>query len=226
MLYLLDTADLEAIAHFSEYYPLSGVTTNPTLISKQKTDCFKLLKSIRQIIGGNKSLHVQTTQKKASDIVNEATRIQNEVGDNFYIKIPIGEEALKATAKLVNIGIKVTMTAIFTPQQALLSAKAGASFVAPYVNRLDNVSGNGVEVVTNIVNLFNNYDLDCQVLAASFKNVQQVSECALAKCHAATISPEVLAALLKHPLTDAAINGFEKDWKSFYGDSTILDLLK
>ena len=124
---------------------------------------------------------------------------------------------------LKEIGIGVTMTAIFTPAQALIAAKAGASFVAPYVNRLDNILGDGVRVVEDIVTQFDFYGLDCQVLAASFKNAQQVHECALSGCHTVTIAPEIFKSIISHPMTDAAIMGFEKDWKNVYGEKTILD---
>ena len=154
MLYILDTANLDMIAHCNEYYPLAGVTTNPSIIAKEKTDFWQLLLKIREIIGEEKMLHVQITAKKAEDIVREAQLLKERLGGNFYVKIPISEEGLKATMMLRKLNIKVTMTAIFTSAQALLAAKAGASFVAPYVNRLDNIIGDGVDVVAQIVELF------------------------------------------------------------------------
>ena len=139
------------------------------------------------------------------------------------MKIPIGEEGLKATMKLKELGIGVTMTAIFTPTQALMAAMAGASFVAPYVNRLDNIIGDGCGVVAEIVNQLELYGSDCKVLAASFKNAEQVHKCAAVGCHSVTVSDDVLKMLIAHPMTDAAIVGFDKDWKNVYGDQTILD---
>lgn len=141
MIYILDTADIEAIRHCNEFYPLAGVTTNPSIISKENTDFWKLVKKIRSIIGEEKMLHVQTVQTKADKIVEEAKHMKKELGGELFVKIPIGEEGLKATMELKKLGIGVTMTAIFTPAQALIAAKAGASFVAPYVNRLDNIIG-------------------------------------------------------------------------------------
>ena len=223
MKYLIDTGNLEAIKHINEFYPIDGVTTNPTLVSKEKSDFWTLIKSIRSIIGDDKALHVQTVQITAEKMVEEAKLIQKTVGGKFYVKIPIGEEGLKATMMLKKLGIGVTMTAIFTPQQALIAAKAGASFVAPYVNRLDNILGNGVGVVEDIVTLFDNYMLDCEVLAASFKNCEQIHNCAICGCHAATISPDLFKLAISHPMTDAAIEGFSKDWTDFYNDKTILD---
>ncbi len=223
MIYILDTADLESIKHCNEFYPLSGVTTNPSIISKAKTDFWKLVEDIRKIIGPDKMLHVQTTQVKAEKIVEEAKLLKGKLGDNFYIKIPIGEEGLKATKELKKIGIGVTMTAIFTPAQALMSAVAGASFVAPYVNRLDNIIGDGAEVVAEIVNQFEIYGCDCKVLAASFKNAEQVHKCARVGCHSVTVTEDIMKNLISHPMTDAAIAGFDKDWTSVYGNKTILD---
>ena len=144
MIYILDTADLAAIKHCNEFYPLSGVTTNPSIIAREGRDFWQLVSDIRNIIGPNKMLHVQTTAEKAEDIVAEAKLLSERLGGEFYIKIPIGEEGLKATMTLKKLGIGVTMTAIFTPAQALMAAMAGAAFVAPYVNRLDNIMGDGV----------------------------------------------------------------------------------
>lgn len=223
MLYILDTANLDAIRHCNEYYPLAGVTTNPSIIAKEKTDFWTLMKSIRAIIGEEKMLHVQTTQKTAEGIVEEAKLLNKELGGNFYIKIPIGEEGLKATKQLKKLGIGVTITAIFTPAQALLAATAGASFVAPYVNRLDNIIGDGVEVAAEIVKQLNVYGSDCKVLVASFKTAEQVHKCASVGCHSMTVTADILRTVISHPMTDAAIAGFEKDWSSVYGDKTILD---
>lgn len=223
MNYLIDTGNLAAIKHCNEFYPLAGVTTNPTLVSKEKSDFWTLIKSIRAIIGPEKELHVQTVQTTAEGMVAEAKLIKETVGGKFFVKIPIGEEGLKATMMLKKLGIGVTMTAIFTPAQALIAARAGASFVAPYVNRLDNIIGDGVRVVEDIVEQFAIYGLDCQVLAASFKNCEQIHKCALVGCHTVTIAPELFAGVIAHPMTDAAVAGFDKDWKAQYGDKTILD---
>ena len=123
----------------------------------------------------------------------------------------------------LKLDIGVTITAVFTPAQALIAAKAGADFVAPYVNRLDNILGDGINVVEEIVHQLSKYNMDCQVIAASFKNVEQVHKCATAGCHSATVTRDVLENIVSHPMTDISIEGFEKDWASVYGDKTILD---
>jgi len=223
MIYILDTADLNEIRHCNEFYPLAGVTTNPTIISKEKEDFWKIVSEIRSIIGPDKMFHVQTTQKKAEDIVEEAKLLKERIGGEFYVKIPICEEGLKATMQLKTWGIGVTITAVFTPAQALIAAKAGASFVAPYVNRLDNIIADGCEVVKEITKQLNIYNIDCKVLAASFKTAEQVHKCALAGCHSVTVSPNILKALIANPMTDVAVKTFEKDWEDAYGDKTILE---
>ncbi len=225
MLYVIDTADLEAIKHINEFYPVSGVTTNPSIIAKEKTDFIKRICDIRAVIGEDKILCAQTLQTTSELIVKEGKKLNEAIGGNFYLKVPIGEAGLKATMELKKLGIGVLMTAIFTPTQALMAAKAGADFVAPYVNRIDNIGGDGVGVVAEIVNQFANYGIStCRVMAASFKNVQQVNDCASVGCHVATIGPDIYKLLISHPLTDAAIAGFEKDWKSVYGDKQIIDM--
>lgn len=224
MLYLLDTADLKAIEHCNVCYPLAGVTTNPSIIAREKTDFWKLVKAIRKIIGPEKMLHVQTVQKKADKMVEEALLLKECLGGQLYIKIPIGEEGLKAAMELKKREIGVTMTAIFTPLQALTAAQAGADFVAPYVNRLDNIIGDGVRVVEEIVHLMEAHRLSCKVLAASFKNAQQVHGCAMAGCQSVTVAADILKAVIGHPMTDAAVAGFDRDWTDTYGSRTILEL--
>lgn len=226
MLYLIDTADLDAIKKCSEYFPVSGVTTNPTIISREKTDFRTLLYSIREIIGDDKMLHVQATATEADEIVKEAEMIKNVVRGNFYIKIPITREGLRATAICKDKGIGVTMTAIFTQQQALIAAKAGSDFVAPYINRLDNIVSDGVRVVEEISDIFKNYDIKTRILAASFKTVEQVHKVSMSGAHAITINPDLFDMLIYHPLTYYAIDDFSKDWESVYGEDKVSDLLK
>ena len=222
MLYILDTADLEAIRHCNEFYPLAGVTTNPSIIAKEKTDFWRLVGRSAPLSAAARCC-TQTVQKTAEKMVEEAELLKARIGGELYIKIPIGEEGLKATMELKKRGIGVTMTAIFTPAQALIAAKAGASFVAPYVNRLDNILGDGARVVGEIAGQFRLYGMDCRVLAASFKNAEQVHRCAMAGCQSVTVSADILKAVISHPMTDAAVTGFDRDWAGVYGGRTILD---
>jgi len=217
MLYILDTANLKQIKRAFDLYPMSGVTTNPTIISKENRNFLDILKEIREIIGEDKMLHVQAVSLKAEDIVKEAEYLKETIGGNIYIKVPVIAEGIKAMKILKKKGIKITATAIFTAEQALMAAIAGAEFVAPYVNRIDNITGNGAGVVAQIVQLFNIHHIDAKVLAASFKNVQQVHEVILAGSHSVTVNSEIMDGLLKHPLTDWSVNQFVVDWESVYG---------
>ena len=226
MLYLIDTADLDAIRKCCEYYPVAGVTTNPTIISREKSDFRELICSIREIIGDDRMLHVQTTASEAEEIVKEAKMIRDTVRGNFYIKIPITKEGLKACAMCKDLGMGVTMTAIFTQPQALIAAKAGADFVAPYINRLDNIVSDGVHVVEEITNLFRSYSIPTKVLAASFKNVEQVHKVSLTGADAVTINPDIFDMLIYHPLTYYAIDDFNKDWEAAYDGKKVSDLLE
>ncbi len=225
MLYLIDTANVDAIRRCSEFFPVAGVTTNPTIISREKKDVRELLCTIREIIGDKRMLHVQTTASEAEDIVKEAELVRSVVGSNFYIKIPITQEGLKATAICKDKGIGVTMTAIFTQQQAMLASSAGADFVAPYINRLDNIVSDGVHVVEEIVSMFEKHKSPTKVLAASFKTVEQVHKVCLTGAHSVTINPDVFDMLIYHPLTYYAIDDFNKDWETVYGDKKLPELL-
>ncbi len=225
MLYLIDTANLDSIRTCCEYYPVAGVTTNPTIISRENSDFKALITEIRRIIGDDRMLHIQTTATEAEEIVKEAEMLRSVVGGKFYIKIPITKEGLKAASVCKSHGIGVTMTAIFTQPQALVAARAGADFVAPYINRLDNIVSDGVHVVEEIVNIYRAYSLPTQVLAASFKNAEQVHKVSLTGAHAVTINPDLFDTLLYHPLTFYAIDDFQKDWENVYGEKKVSDLI-
>ncbi|EOD00008.1 fructose-6-phosphate aldolase [Caldisalinibacter kiritimatiensis] len=216
MLYILDTANINEIKRVLDMYPLDGITTNPTIISKERRDFKELLSEIRNAIG-ERMLHVQTLGTEAQDIVKEGEYLTKLLGRNTYIKVPVIPEGIKAMKILKAKGINITATAVFTPQQALVAAKSGADFVAPYVNRLDNISGDGVRVVLGIIELFNKFNVSTKVIAASFKNVQQVHKVSLAGAHAVTISPDIYDNLVKFPLTEASVEKFIKDWESVYG---------
>jgi fructose-6-phosphate aldolase 2 len=204
---------------------MSGVTTNPTIISKEKKDFIKILKDIRNVIGEDSMLHVQVLGTTAEQMVKEAEYLNECIGGNLYIKVPVLKEGIKAMKILKEKNIKITATAILTPQQALIAALAGAEYVAPYVNRIDNISGDGIGVVADIVGLFENYSIDAKVLAASFKNVNQVHSIALCGSQSATVNLEVMEKLIEHPLTDWSVDQFISDWESVYGEGkTTLDV--
>ncbi|WP_232699595.1 fructose-6-phosphate aldolase [Brevibacillus daliensis] len=225
MIYMLDTANLKQIERAFDLYPMAGVTTNPSIIAKEKTDFLSHLKEIRRIIGEDSLLHAQSLGRKAEDIVEEALYMQENVGGNFYVKIPVIPEGIKAMKMLNKKGVKITATAIFTAEQAHIASVSGAEFVAPYVNRLDNMGANGVQVVEHIVTLFKEHQLDTKVLAASFKNVQQVLHVALAGGHSVTVTAEIMDNLLKHPMTDWSVDQFVQDWENVYGEGKLVHQL-
>ena len=222
----IDTANLDAIRKGMEYYPLIGVTTNPTLLSREGGNPVETLKAIRALIGEDRQLHVQVTETEADKMVEEARAIVALLGKNTFIKVPVGEVGLQVTAALAGLGIGVTETAIFTAGQAMLAARAGASYVAPYVNRLDNILADGVGVVSDIAQTFALHGINAEVLAASFKSPEQVIRVALAGGHTATLPPDVLNGLLNHPLTVAAIDSFASDWNSTFGGATLREMLQ
>lgn len=224
MKYLIDSASPEAVKKILEYYPAEGVTTNPTIICRENCDLKKMLLEMREVIGG-RMLHVQTMQTEAGEMVKEAKALYALLGGEFYVKLPANPEGLKACRILKGEGIGVTVTAVFAPQQALLAARAGADFVAPYVNKLDDV-GYGEECVEKIVKLFREFDLPTKVLSASFRNVEQVTRVALAGSHYITLPPAFYEKLIWHPMTDGAIKGFEEDWQRVYDGVKPIELIK
>jgi fructose-6-phosphate aldolase 2 len=221
VIYMLDTANVKEIERLYDLYPIDGVTTNPSIIAAEQKPLRAQLLEIRSVIGEDAMLHVQPISNKAEDIVAEALEYRDLVKGNFYAKVPVTPQGIKAMQMLKNIGIRVTATAIFTQQQALIAAKAGADFVAPYVNRLDNISSDGIGVVADIMKFINAYGYPTKVLAASFKNVEQVHRVSLLGSHSATIAPELFEALLYHPLTERAVWDFYHDGVPYYDELLI-----
>lgn len=222
---ILDTANLKDIEYFNTYFPIVGVTTNPTILSKEGGDVLKLLKNIRAIIGEEKELHVQVTETEYDNIVAEAKAIVGYLGKNTYVKIPATDVGLRATAALASEGYHVTVTAVLSAGQALVAANAGAAYVAPYVSRLENICENGVETVAEIQQIFDACGTDTEILAASFKTAREVLEVALTGAGAATVGSDVMHKLIAHTTTDTSIAGFAADWKRAFGDTTLLRLL-
>ncbi|MBU3179775.1 transaldolase family protein [Clostridium psychrophilum] len=224
MQYILDTADISFIKKAIDLYPIEGVTTNPTIIAKEKGDFKSIIKGIREVIGEDLMLHVQCLSLDAETIVKEALYIKQFAGKNVSVKIPVIPEGIKAIKILKSKNIRTTATAIFTAQQALMAANAGADYVAPYINRIDNILGDGAKVVSDIVQLFNINNISTKVLAASFKNVEQVHKVCLAGAHSVTVNKDLFEKLIYHPYTDLSIKTFISDWEGQYGKGkTTLD---
>ena len=218
MKFLVDTANLESIKRAYEFYACDGVTTNPSILAKQGQAPYKTLLAIREFIGDDAALHVQVTSDKAEGMIEEARVIVSRLGKMTYVKIPTTEEGLKAMKALSAEGFLITATAIYTTAQAYLAAKAGAHFVAPYVNRMDNLGGDGIESTRKIQNILENNGFDTQVLAASFKNSHQVMELCEYGIGACTVAPEVIDGLIKNANVTAAVDAFTKDFYSLCGE--------
>lgn len=217
MIYMADTANLNDLRELYSFFPLEGVTTNPTILLHSGYKLTVAIEGIQELVGTG-MVHVQMISSETDDMVREAKKYRSyfDFGDNFYAKLPVTPNGYRAMRILKDAGINVTATAIFTQQQALVAMKAGADFVAPYVSRLDNISSHGIEVVGDIVENIALYGLNGKVLAASFKTVDQIYRTSMAGAHSATISPELLHQLIKHPMTDISVKQFEIDAQGLY----------
>lgn len=193
MIYIADTANIATLKSLYSFFPLEGVTTNPTILKQSGLKLSVAIDEIAKVVGTG-AIHVQMLSDSTEEIVKEAKRYKEyfNFGDNYYAKIPVTIDGFRAMRILKDAGINITATAIFTQQQALVASKSGADFVAPYVSRLDNISSHGIEVVPDIVQNTIDYNLPTKVLAASFKTVDQIYRVSMVGAHAATINAELL----------------------------------
>lgn len=215
---LIDDAHIDKIKKIYKSYPVDGVTTNPSILAQIKRPPFEVLKEIREFIGADAELHVQVVARSVEGMIEDAHRIQAELGKNTYVKIPSIETGFETMKILKAEGVNITATAIYTPMQAFLAAKAGASYAAPYINRIDNIGYDGVSVAKNIHDIFKNNNLKANVLAASFKNSQQLLYLAEYGVGGATASPDVILSLVKNDAITSAINAFIKDFEKLVGE--------
>lgn len=219
---IIDNANIADIKRLYDYYPIDGVTTNPSILAKTGRKPYDVLKTIRELIGPDGELHAQAISRKAEDIIREAEFIREKLGSATYIKIPAIPEGIKAIKELSKTGCRTTATAIYTPQQAMVAAKAGADYVAPYVNRIDNLGGSGVETVGEIKDIFENNGLTTKILAASFKNTNQVKEICRMGIDAVTLQPELIDMLLKNDSVEAAVDKFISDFEVLCGSGATM----
>jgi transaldolase len=206
----LDTANLPSIKTFVDMGILDGVTTNPTLIAKENREFLDLVSDILKIVSGPVNLEVVSQESKG--MVQEGQMLAT-LGSNVVVKCPMTGEGLKAVRHLHNDGIKTNMTLIFSPNQALLASKAGADYVSPFIGRLDDAGHEGMKIVEDMLTIFKNYDIDTQVLVASIRHPVHVVEAAKLGAHVATMPPDVLDKMVKHPLTDVGLKRFLDDWQ-------------
>jgi len=208
--FFIDTANIEAIREAAALGILDGVTTNPSLVAKEGGDFIEMLKEICTIVDGPVSAEVTATEHEA--MIEEAKSLA-VISENIVIKVPMTREGLKACVTLSRLGIKVNMTLVFSPSQALMCAKAGAAYVSPFIGRLDEIRIDGMQLVEDIVDIFGNYGFHTEVLVASIRHPLHVVEAARIGADVVTIPPKVIDQLFKHPLTDIGLEKFLTDWE-------------
>ena len=206
----IDTANLEHIKEVNSWGVLDGVTTNPSLVAKEGCEFKKRIEDICKVVDG--PISAEAVSMDAQGMVKEAREL-SKMHKNIVVKIPMTDEGLKAVKTLSKEGIKTNVTLVFSPNQALLAAKAGATYVSPFVGRLDDISHNGMDLVRDIIKIYDNYGFKTQVIAASMRHPVHVTEAALAGAHVATVPYDVLKKMLKHNLTDEGIKKFLADWE-------------
>ncbi len=216
MKFFIDTANVEDIKKANDMGVICGVTTNPSLIAKEGRDFTEVIKEITSIVDGPISGEVKATTVDAEGMIAEGREIA-AIHPNMVVKIPMTVEGLKAVKVLAAEGIKTNVTLIFSANQALLAARAGATYVSPFLGRLDDISQPGIQLIEDIVNIFDNYALDTEIIAASVRNPIHVTDCALAGAHIATVPYNVIVQMTKHPLTDQGIEKFKKDYEAVFG---------
>jgi transaldolase len=209
MKFFVDTADVAAIAELNDLGMVDGVTTNPSIILKSGRNILEVTKEICSIVSGPVSAEVVAT--KAEDMIAEGRKLA-EIASNITVKVPLTWDGLRACKVLSGEGRMVNVTLCFSANQALIAAKAGATFISPFVGRLDDINMDGMELISDIRQIYDNYGFDTQILAASIRTVNHITQCALVGADVITAPPSVIKALANHPLTDAGLAQFEKDW--------------
>ena len=217
MKFFLDTANVDDIRKANDMGVICGVTTNPSLIAKEGRDFKQVVAEIASIVDGPISGEVKATTTDAEGMMAEGREIA-KIHPNMVVKIPMTVEGLKACKVLSSEGIKTNVTWIFSANQALLAARAGATYVSPFLGRLDDISQRGVDLIREIADIFAVTDLETQIIAASVRNPIHVTDCALAGADIATVPYKVIEQMVNHPLTDAGIAKFQADYRAVFGE--------
>lgn len=216
MEFFADIADVAQIRKLQTWLTLDGITTNPTIVAREKKELFPLLEELLEACGG--TVHVQTLAHSTEGIVAEAKQLVEVEPTRIFPKIPVTQAGLGAVRQLSSEGIRTTVTGVVTVAQGVFAAKAGAAYVAPYVNWVDNIEHSGTEVVAELLNAFDAYCFSTKVLAASVKSARQFRELVCLGTHAITIPPETFETVLEHPLTERAIRNFEENWNATFAE--------
>ena len=217
MKFFIDTANVDDIRKANDMGVICGVTTNPSLIAKEGRDFNEVIKEITSIVDGPISGEVKATTVDAEGMIKEGREIA-AIHPNMVVKIPMTVEGLKAVKVLSAEGIKCNVTLIFSANQALLAARAGAAYVSPFLGRLDDISQPGIQLIEDIVGIFSNYDIQTEIICASVRNPIHITDCALAGADIATVPYKVIEQMVHLPLTDAGIEKFQKDYKAVFGE--------
>ena len=217
MKFFIDTANVEDIRKANDMGVICGVTTNPSLIAKEGRDFNEVIKEITTIVDGPISGEVKATTVDAEGMIAEGREIA-KIHPNMVVKIPMTVEGLKATKVLSSEGIPVNVTLIFSANQAILAANAGAAYVSPFLGRLDDINTPGIDLIRNISEIFDIYGYDTEIIAASVRNPIHVTDCALAGADIATVPYKVIEQMTKHPFTDQGIEKFQADYKAVFGE--------
>lgn len=217
MRFFIDTAKVEDIKKANDMGVICGVTTNPSLIAKEGRDFTEVISEIASIVDGAISGEVKATTEKAEDMIKEGREIA-AIHKNIVVKIPMTVEGLKTVKVLSAEGIRTNVTLVFSANQALLAARAGATYVSPFLGRLDDISQSGIKLIEDIVKIFKIHNIDTQIIAASVRHTIHVTECAIAGADIATVPYSVIEQMTKHPLTDQGIEKFKADYKKVFGE--------
>ena len=211
MEFFLDTADVDSIRELSETGLIDGVTTNPSLVAKSGKDFFAILKDISKIVSG--PISAEVTALESDGMIAEGEKLA-KIAKNIVIKLPLTQEGLKACKKLTKKKIKTNVTLCFSPAQALIAAKCGATYISPFVGRLDDIGENGMELIQKIKDIYSNYPkLNTKILVASVRNMEHVAQAAIIGADVVTLPPKILEELYEHPLTKKGLDDFLEDWK-------------
>ena len=226
MEYYVDIADIEKVREINEYFPIEGFTTNPNILTKTDVPLPELFAQYRDYVRRTgQRIFVQVTARMADGMVEQAVRLKAYFGEHLVVKLPAVREGYRACKRCKALGMTVCVTVVHSTMQALMAARAGADYTAPYISHIDNIGADGVRCVEEIVKAFDRFGSPCKVLGASFRTAEQVDKLAIVGCHAVTVTPEMFDMLIAHPSTDVSMAGFERAWREKYGESQVSDFL-
>ena len=225
MKYLLDTANLDEIRELSEYLPIAGVTSNPTIVKREgAVPFFAHMREIRTIIGSLRPLHIQVTARDYDGMMRDAEAVFRHVDEKVFIKVPVDFAGVKVIKALKRQGANVTATAVYGMDQAFIALEAGADCIAPYFNRMETLGVDAANVIGNLAGIINHYGYETEILAASFKQPAQIDRAILAGAHSITVSPSILREVFGKKIIKDAVQAFSDDWSDIYGGKMLAEL--